>query len=698
MTKRPIRETTSRRGKPKPAARGTKRPRAKSARTRRPLGSKSTGSAKAVPFDPGRIVERYVADVLAGRIVSGRFVRMACQRYKHDRKTAAGRGWRFDEAKAREACHFFAGCLRFTKGELAAKPFVPLSRILAGEYIPGQVSNFIPAPFQCFLLWNLFGWVHAVTGYRRFSMLYFTVGRKGGKSELLAALALKLGLLDNPPEPGARVVIAATKKEQAFDLTFTQARQMVEVSPVLQRRARVYQYAISTEERTPQPYSNIKAIGSNSHSSDGFDLSGVIMDELHAWMKQHAKFYDKLTTASGARRQPLVAIGTTAGDDESTLWIGKDALFCNILESAVLNQVEIADQVFVFIARLDEERECPCRKEPTCRDCGGTGTIAGDDIFDEAAWPKANPNFPIAPTLQSLRDLASLAKLDATQRSAFRRYHCNIKASSFDKALPPGLWSRCGTGLSDWREADIVAGGIDVGERDDLASVGLCARFTLPPETKSEPKLPAELKTLGDAVQVIAAAAKKKDPAPRYRFEFRSHSWSPAAGGKRDITREPWKTWHDKGLLSISEGGTIDLEQMQAEIIALGKQYKVKAFRGDPWNTLQMLGNVEKAGFDCVEHRQNYGMFNEPIREFIRAVKDGRVSFDAASEPILTWAIANLIIRKNNRGEYMPDKGRSPDKIDPAVAILMAFAEAFYFRGSRNQARPYSGAGTGIWG
>ena len=98
------------------------------------------------------------------------------------------------------------------------------------------------------------------------------------------------------------------------------------------------------------------------------------MDELHAWQTRHAELYDKMTTAGGSRRQELVLIITTAGNDQSEIWIRLDKYYRKILE-AVESGTIISDNHFGFIARIDDD----------------------DDPFDESVWPKANPNYPVTP-------------------------------------------------------------------------------------------------------------------------------------------------------------------------------------------------------------------------------------------------------------------------------------------------------------
>ena len=56
--------------------------------------------------------EAYVEDVLAGRVVVGRWARLACERHRRDVATGHERGLWFDERAARFAVAFFRTACR----------------------------------------------------------------------------------------------------------------------------------------------------------------------------------------------------------------------------------------------------------------------------------------------------------------------------------------------------------------------------------------------------------------------------------------------------------------------------------------------------------------------------------------------------------------------------------------------------------
>ena len=91
---------------------------------------------------------KYAEKVVAGKIVTGKYARLACVRYLDDLKTASKNGWQFREATARAYIEFFRRGLVHTVGQYDGQPFEPL-------------------PWQQFVLWNLYGWYNK-DGTRRF--------------------------------------------------------------------------------------------------------------------------------------------------------------------------------------------------------------------------------------------------------------------------------------------------------------------------------------------------------------------------------------------------------------------------------------------------------------------------------------------------------------------------------------------------
>ena len=116
--------------------------------------------------------------VLKGQVQVGELTRLACQRSLRDHREGKKRGIYFDPTAAEHVLEFF-GYLRHSKGRWAGEPF--------------ELQ-----PWQEFTLWELFGWQRE-SGGRRFREAYEEVGRKNGKTTMLAAIGLYMVAGDGEP-------------------------------------------------------------------------------------------------------------------------------------------------------------------------------------------------------------------------------------------------------------------------------------------------------------------------------------------------------------------------------------------------------------------------------------------------------------------------------------------------------------------
>lgn len=221
--------------------------------------------------------------------------------------------------------------------------------------------------FQKAFIQTLFGWLLKSTGYRRFRETLFLVGRKNGKSTLLAALALYMLVADY--EGAAEIYSVATKKDQARK-TLTEAVNMVKQSPELRaiikkRRNDVY---------FPATASTFEALASDSNTLDGLNSHAVIIDELHAIRDRN--LYEVMKQSTSSRRQPLVIMITTSGTVRESVFDNLYGLACDIADGKVTE-----DTFLPVLYELDARAEWT----------------------DPQAWIKANPG------LGTIKQYATLA-------------------------------------------------------------------------------------------------------------------------------------------------------------------------------------------------------------------------------------------------------------------------------------------------
>ncbi len=138
------------------------------------------------------------------------------------------------------------------------------------------------------------------------------MARKTGKSELAAAVALYMLLMDGVQ--GGEVYGAASDRVQA-SLVFNVAAAVVCRSPALRLRCDL----VSSTKRiiVHKSGSIYRAIPADAGGSHGFSASAVFFDEIHT--QRSRDLGDVLITSTGARRRPLAFGISTAGWDRHSL-------------------------------------------------------------------------------------------------------------------------------------------------------------------------------------------------------------------------------------------------------------------------------------------------------------------------------------------------------------------------------------------
>lgn len=293
-------------------------------------------------------VREYWRKIESGEIVTSRRVKAVYGRLMAEMDSpAADSPYYFDEETGERPIIFIERFCKQSQGTLGA----PLRLEL----------------FQKAFIQTLFGWLLKSTGYRRFRETLFLVGRKNGKSTLLAALALYMLVADY--EGAAEIYSVATKKDQARK-TLTEAVNMVKQSPELR--------AIIKKRRNdiyfPATASTFEALASDSNTLDGLNSHAVIIDELHAIRDRN--LYEVMKQSTSSRRQPLVIMITTSGTVRESVFDNLYGLACDIADGKVTE-----DTFLPVLYELDERAEWT----------------------DPQAWIKANPG------LGTIKQYATLA-------------------------------------------------------------------------------------------------------------------------------------------------------------------------------------------------------------------------------------------------------------------------------------------------
>ena len=447
----------------------------------------------------------------------------------------------YDKTKADRAVAFIEN-LKHTKGKWAGKRFWLL-------------------PWQEQIVRDIFGIVKE-DGNRQFLSAYVEIGKKNGKSELAAAIALYMLYADN--EMSAEVYGAAADRQQA-SIVFDVANQMVKMSPALMKRSKI----MGATKRIVN-YSNsgfYQVLSAEIGTKHGLNVSGLVFDELHA--QPNRKLYDVLTKGSGdAREQPFFFIITTAGTDRNSI-----CYEIHTKAKDVLAGRKIDSTFYPVVYGLDLE----------------------DDWHDEKNWYKANPSLGYTIKIERVREAYKQALTNPAEENVFRQLRLNTWVNSTVCWIPEHIYDR---GNITFDKSQLLGrvcyGGLDLSSTSDITALVL----VFPPISDNEPYYILPYFWL-----------------PEETLDLRV---------RRDHV--PYDVWKQQGYLNVTEGNVIHYSFIEKYIKELGEKYNIKEIGVDRWNATQMIQNLEDEGFTMVPIGQGYKDMSPPTKEFYKLILEGKIA------------------------------------------------------------------------
>lgn len=471
----------------------------------------------------------------------------------------------------------------------------------------------------------LFGTVNA-DGSRQYRRAYVEIPRKNGKSTLAAGIALYLLFAD--AEPGAEVYGAACDRDQA-SIVFNVAAEMVRRSPLLAQRCKV----VDSTKRIVVGSSFYRAIPADAGGSHGFNASGIIFDELHA--QPNRELWDVLNTSTGARRQPLLFQITTAGYDRNSICYEQHDYAAKVAAGVIDDPT-----FFAYVRSAGEDA----------------------DWTAPAVWAQANPGIGVTVRADYLRDECRRAQETPAYENTFRRLHLNQWTRQETRWLPLERWDRCAGAVDpEALRGRACYAGLDLASTTDIAALVLV--------------FPRE-------VEVAAAqgAGGELTPLLQMAYDVVPFFWIPEDAMRERSRRDrvPYDVWVRQGLIEATPGNVIDYRAIMTRFDALAQMYDIREIGFDRWGSTQLITDMQEAGLTVVPIGQGFSSMSAPTKELLNLVLAGRVQH--GGHPVLRWMADNMVVRTDPAGNIKPDKGKSTEKIDGMVALVMGLDRA-----TRNQ-------------
>lgn len=542
--------------------------------------------------------------------------------YTLDGKTCRKRGDHFCVTRADKAQAFFEEILVHTKGRYARRPFV---------LAKWQRDDIVRPVFGTVVWSEEFG-----EYVRRYLVVWIELARKNGKSELLAGIMLYLLVADG--EESAELYGCARDRDQA-SLVFDVAARMVQLSPVLFRRLQIRAHIKRIID--PRTNSFYQVIAADAAGALGSNPSGVAADEILAWRDRGMWDAQRTGMGSGARRQPMLAAATTAGNDPSGFAAAMHAEMQRIADDP-----DRTPHVFAYM------RNTPHDADP----------------FDEKNWPHANPALGDFLSLEAMRKEALEARNDPAAENGFRQFRLNQWVNQTTRWMPMHLYMQTSGDLwlkPDWgREAlkgRVAWAGFDLAAKMDLTS--WCLLFPGPD---------------GEPLDVL------------WRF------WIPEAAVPHLDKHNDGKVsrWVAEGWITATEGEVLDYDVVYADVAADAKDFRIAGGDCDKWSMFPVIQEIAKrTGLkeeqSLVTRQNSYADMTPGMTALMGLVKEER--FHHHGNPVAQWCFDNVEVAHPRDNPDLirpakPERNIAGKRIDAVPASSLAVG-AWTVRGREIQTR-----------
>ena len=429
--------------------------------------------------------------------------------------------------------------------------------------------------------------------------------------------AIALNMLINDDEWKAEVYSCASDRQQAA-IVFDVAVDMVRQSPALMKRVKIIP---STRRMIYQPTGSIyQVLSSEVATKHGLNVSACIFDELHT--QPTRALYDVMTQGSGdARRQPLWFFLTTAGTDRNSI--------CWEVHQKALDILE---------RRKNDPRFYPVL----------FGLPDEADWTSEENWYRANPSLDHTITIDKVRDAFRKAQETPADENQFRQLRLNQWVKQSVRWMPMDKWDECGGVVDPYAlEGRACYAGLDLSSTSDLTALVL----VFPPTSEDEPYI----------------------ALPFF--------WLPEETLSLRVRRDhvPYDQWAKRGYIQTTEGNVVHYGFIERFICQLGERYNIREIAHDRWNATMMVQTLEDDGFTMVPFGQGFKDMSPPTKELMRIVLEHKLCH--GGHPVLRWNMDNAFVRTDPAGNLKLDKEKSTEKVDGAVALVMALDRAMKNQG-----------------
>lgn len=145
-----------------------------------------------------------------------------------------------------------------------------------------------------------------------------------------------------------------------------------------------------------------------------------------------------------------------------------------------------------------------------------------------------------------------------------------------------------------------------------------------------------------------------------------------------------------QGCVQTTEGNVVHYGFIEKFIEELGEKYNIREIIFDHWGAIQMVHNLEGMVFVVVPFGQGFQEMRPATKELMKLTFEQKLAH--GGHPVLRWNMDNIFVRPDPADNIKADKEKFTEKIDGAIAIIMALDRAIRC-GNDNGASVYDNRG-----